>query len=247
MRAILYPPASGLTPIPGAGGAWRLYKSRAPRRADERSCTSCRFSLPMPEPSFFHSMPSWGPHDSAASRRAVLLVTVNDSAPRQIVRRKLDRHAISRQNTNKVFAHLPGNMGQHLVLVLQLHAKHRVRQRLDHGGHDFDGVLFPALARFLVFLLWPWSHALLCSTPANLCFLPNRPCRFFGPRQNPRPVLRDRHRVLEVRRITAVRRHRGPLIIQHSHARAARIHHRFNSQHHALLQLGALTRRAIIR
>src|ERR1700723_4073735 len=63
-------------------------------------------------------------------------------------------------------------MGQHLVLVLQLHAKHRVRQRLDHGGHDFDGVLFPALARFLVFLLWPWSHALLCSTPANFCFLP---------------------------------------------------------------------------
>src|SRR5580693_4444812 len=63
-------------------------------------------------------------------------------------------------------------MRQHLVLVLQLHAKHRVRQRLDHGSHYFDGIFLTALARVLLFLLWPWSHALLCSTPANFCFLP---------------------------------------------------------------------------
>src|SRR3984885_8281363 len=63
-------------------------------------------------------------------------------------------------------------MRQHLVLVLELHAKHRVRQRLNHGSHYFDGIFLPALARVLLFLLWPWSHALLCSTPANFCFLP---------------------------------------------------------------------------
>src|SRR5271155_5527012 len=62
-------------------------------------------------------------------------------------------------------------MGQHLVLVFQLHADHCIRQRLDHGRHHFDGILFPAFARFLIFLLWPWSHALLCSSSANLCFL----------------------------------------------------------------------------
>src|SRR5271156_5155372 len=33
-------------------------------------------------------------------------------------------------------------MRQHLVLVLQLHAKHRVRQRLNHGRHYFDGIFF---------------------------------------------------------------------------------------------------------
>src|SRR5580704_3649988 len=163
--------SSGLWPIPGAGGAWRSYRSRAPRRADERSCTSCRFSLPMPEPSFFHSIPSRGPQRSLAPR-AALLVTINDSAASQIVRRKLHRHAISRQNTNKIFAHLPRNMGQHLVLVFQFHAKHRVGQRFDHGRHHFNGILFSALTRLLVFLLWPWSHALLCFTPANFCFLP---------------------------------------------------------------------------
>src|SRR5271156_3351027 len=67
-------------------------------------------------------------------------------------------------------------MRQHLVFILQLHAKHRVRQRLNYGSHYFDGIFLPAFARLLIFLLWPWSHALLCSTPANFCFLlPTRP------------------------------------------------------------------------
>src|SRR5271155_5184611 len=142
-------------------------------------------------------------------------------------------------------------MRQHLVLVLQLHAKHRVRQRLNHGRHYFDGIFLPAFARILLFLLWPWSHALLYFTPANSCVksrcLPDRTRRFFWPRQNPRSIFRHGHSVLEVRRITAVRGPRGPLIIQHSHARAARVHHRLDGQHHALLQLRALTRRTVIR
>src|SRR5271154_7167465 len=142
-------------------------------------------------------------------------------------------------------------MRQHLVLVLQLHAKHRVRQRLNHGRHYFDGIFLPAFARILLFLLWPWSHALLYFTQATSCSnsrsLPARPRRFFWPRQNPRSIFRHGHSVLEVRRIAAVRGHRGPLIIQHSHARAARVHHRLDGQHHALLQLGTLTRRTVIR
>src|SRR5271170_1091809 len=79
------------------------------------------------------------------------------------------------------------------------------------------------------------------------CRLPDRPCRFFRPRQNPRSVLCYRHRVLKMRRIAAVRRYRRPLIVQHSHARTARIHHRLDREHHALLQLGTLARRSVIR
>ena len=39
-------------------------------------------------------------------------------------------------------------MGQYLVLVIQLDAKHRVRQRLDHCCYDFNGVFFRQLAYF---------------------------------------------------------------------------------------------------
>src|SRR5277367_3747923 len=59
-------------------------------------------------------------------------------------------------------------MCQHLVLILQLHAKHRVRQRLDHGRHHFDGVFLPArIARLLHLLCWPSLHALPGTTVSN--------------------------------------------------------------------------------
>src|SRR5580704_2928566 len=90
------------------------------------------------------------------------------------------------------------------------------------------------------------SCVLLRPTSAS-CRLPDRPRRFFRPSQNPRSILRHRYGVLEVSCIAAVRRHRGPLIIQHAYARTARVDHRLDRQHHALLQLGALTRRTVIR
>src|ERR1700723_1765876 len=46
-------------PNPGAAGASRSCRSPAPRRADAPLCTSCRFSLPMLEPSFsFSDLPA---------------------------------------------------------------------------------------------------------------------------------------------------------------------------------------------
>src|ERR1700720_3066022 len=91
-----------------------------------------------------------------------LLVAVDDAAARQIVRRKLHGYFVSRQNPNKILAHLPGNVRQHLMLVLQLHAKHSVGQRLDHRGHHFDGVLLgiPGVA-FLFFVAKLLRHSLL--------------------------------------------------------------------------------------
>src|ERR1700677_4363504 len=138
-------------------------------------------------------------------------------------------------------------MRQHLVLVLQLHAKHRVRQRLDHGSHYFDGIFLTALARVLLFLLWPWSHALLCSTPANFCVLPlTRPVPPLLSAAS-KSTVHFSSRPRCARSAPNRCRLRRPLIVQHSHARAARVHHRLDGQHHALLQLRALSRGTIIR
>src|ERR1700730_13736609 len=117
----------------------------------------------------------------------LLLVAVDDAAACQIVRRKLYGYFVSRENTNKIFAHLAGNVRQHLMLIFQLHAKHGVRQRLDDRGHYFDGVLLGvAGVAFLFFVVKLLRHSLLCSLlpfPANL--LPGRAGYFFWPRQNP--------------------------------------------------------------
>src|SRR5215472_14229167 len=93
-----------------------------------------------------------------------LLVAVDDAAARQIVWRKLDRDFVSRENANKIFAHLAGDVRQDLVLVLQLDTEHGVGQRFDDRGHDFNGVLF-GISRVafvaLLFILKLLRHILL--------------------------------------------------------------------------------------
>src|ERR1700680_3052765 len=77
--------------------------------------------------------------------------------------------------------------------------------------------------------------------------LPARPFRFPRPRQNPRPVLRHRHRVLEMCRGASVGRHRRPLVFQHPHLGASAVHHRLDRQHHSLLPPRAVARLTLIR
>src|SRR5207237_8234073 len=100
-----------------------------------------------------------------------LLVAIDDAPARQIVRRKLDGDLVSRQNANKILAHLAGNVRQNLVLVLQLDAEHGVGQRLDDRGHHFNGVLL-RISRVafvaLLFVLEPLRHILLLLTRAGL-------------------------------------------------------------------------------
>src|SRR5205814_4450573 len=79
----------------------------------------------------FHGMPLLG---------LWLLITINYAAPRQVVRGELDEHLVPGQDPDEVLAHLAGDVRQHLVLVLELHLEHRVRQRLDDGGCDLDRV-----------------------------------------------------------------------------------------------------------
>src|SRR5215831_9938224 len=67
-----------------------------------------------------------------------LLVPVNDPTPRQVVRRQLDEDLVPRQDADEVLPHLARDVRQDLMLVFQLHLEHRVRQRLDHRGHDLD-------------------------------------------------------------------------------------------------------------
>src|ERR1700747_3594627 len=100
-----------------------------------------------------------------------LLVAIDDAAARQIVRRKLDGHFVSRKNADEILAHLAGDMRQNLVLVFQFDAEHGVGQRLDHRGHHFNGVLF-GISRVafvaLLFVLEPLRHILLLLTSAGL-------------------------------------------------------------------------------
>src|SRR6266436_4959134 len=91
----------------------------------------------------------------------ILLIAVHNPAARQIVRRKLHGDFVSRQNPDEILAHLTGNVRQDLVLVFQLDAEHRVRQRLDHRGHDFNGVLLRVSGvAFLLFLANGSGHNL---------------------------------------------------------------------------------------
>src|SRR4051812_5960471 len=82
-----------------------------------------------------------------------LLVAVDDASSGQVVRRELDHHAVLGEDPDVVLTHLAADVREDPVPVLQLHAKHRVGERLDDPALDLDG---PVLLR----------HVLRC--PTNL-------------------------------------------------------------------------------
>lgn len=69
-------------------------------------------------------------------------LAVRDSSTGEIVRRQFHRHRVARQDADVMHAHFAGYMSQHLMAVLQLHAKHGVGQRFDDGSLHFDYVFF---------------------------------------------------------------------------------------------------------
>ena len=78
-----------------------------------------------------------------------LLIPVNNSPAIQIVRTQLDGHPVTRQNADEVLSHASGNMRQYLVLVLQFHLEHRIRQRFDDHRHYFNRIfLRQTVSRF---------------------------------------------------------------------------------------------------
>src|SRR5439155_18458593 len=66
------------------------------------------------------------------------------------------------------------------------------------------------------------------------------------PGEDHRPGGADRDGVLEVGRKTPVRRHDRPLVRQGQHFRGARVHHRFDREHHPFLELWPLPRAPVI-
>jgi hypothetical protein len=70
----------------------------------------------------------------------ILLVTVDDPAPRQIVGTEFYRDPIAGKNADEIFAHAAGDVRKHLMLVFQLDLEHRIGQRLNDGCHDFNRV-----------------------------------------------------------------------------------------------------------
>src|SRR5882762_9114238 len=59
-------------------------------------------------------------------------------------------------------------------------------------------------------------------------------------RQNDRPIFRHCHAMLEMGAETTIRRYCGPFVAQDPRFRLAEINHRFDGQHHAFAQLGAV-------
>src|ERR1700748_2656511 len=85
----------------------------------------------------FFLVGGWGalsPHTSAGPRVTPmpLLVPVNDATAAQVVRAELNDHPVVRQDTDVVHPHLPADVGEYLVPVVQLHTEEGIRQRLAH-------------------------------------------------------------------------------------------------------------------
>src|SRR5579884_2616320 len=74
--------------------------------------------------------------------RSHSLVSVRDPAAGQVVRGELHLHAVAREDPDVVHAHLPGDVREHLVAVLELHPEHRVREWLDDRPLHEDRIVF---------------------------------------------------------------------------------------------------------
>jgi hypothetical protein len=67
-----------------------------------------------------------------------LLVAVDDTTTGEVVRAQLHHYAVLREDSDVVLAHLSRDVCQNDVLVGELNAKHRVRQRLGHNAFDLN-------------------------------------------------------------------------------------------------------------
>ncbi len=64
-----------------------------------------------------------------------------DPPPGEVIGRQLQLHLIARKSPDIVLAQLPTEMSEYDLPLLNLHAKHRLRQRLNNGSFDFNKVI----------------------------------------------------------------------------------------------------------
>jgi len=60
----------------------------------------------------------------------------------QIIRRQLDSHLVTRQDTDVVFTHAPGNVSGDHVAILQLDTEHGIGQGINNSTLHFDVIFF---------------------------------------------------------------------------------------------------------
>src|SRR5690606_37454449 len=83
------------------------------------------------------------------------LVAVGDATPGEVVGRELHLHPVTREDADVVHAHLAGDVGQHLVAVLELDTEHRVGEGLHDGPlHDDRIFLWFRQGGWLLHVLW---------------------------------------------------------------------------------------------
>lgn len=73
---------------------------------------------------------------------SLLLETIRDPAPGQIIRRHFHRHLITRKNANEMHPHFPRDMSQYDMAVFEFHPKHGVGKRLRDRALNFNNVFF---------------------------------------------------------------------------------------------------------
>src|SRR5215467_1475700 len=71
-----------------------------------------------------------------------LLVPVDDATAAQVVRAQFHDHPVIGKDPDVVHSHLPADVGENLVPVVQLHPEEGVRQRLYHRALNLDGAVF---------------------------------------------------------------------------------------------------------
>src|SRR5581483_2393315 len=70
------------------------------------------------------------------------LVAVGDATAGQVVGRELDLDPVAGEDADVVHAHLPGDVCEHLVPVVELDPEHRVGKRLENRPFEDDRVFF---------------------------------------------------------------------------------------------------------
>ena len=58
----------------------------------------------------------------------------------QIIRRHLDRDAVAGKNTDAIFLHLAGGVGERFMPVVEPHPEPRIGQQLLHRAIKFDQI-----------------------------------------------------------------------------------------------------------
>lgn len=98
----------------------------------------------------------------AVTRPMCLLVAVGDAPSGEVVRSELNLDLVTRENSDVVATHLSGDVSQNGVTILEFDPEHGVREGLDDGAFQHDGIFFglcdDRLSLFLqlAFAGWSW-------------------------------------------------------------------------------------------